>query len=75
MSTSLISHNADLAALVQAGYKVQVYDGYLVVKDIPYLTAEGEIRKGDIVTSLELAGNETSPDFSHEPVGGGWRAT
>ena len=65
MSTSLISHNADLAALVQAGYKVQVYDGYLVVKDIPYLTAEGEIRKGDIVTSLELAGNETRPPTDH----------
>ena len=65
MSTSLISHNADLTALVQAGYKVRVCDGYLVVKDIPYLTAEGEICKGDIVTSLELTGNETGPPSDH----------
>ena len=65
MSTLPISHNADLTALVRAGYKVRIRGGYLVVQGIPYLTAEGEIRKGDLVTSLELTGNETGPPNDH----------
>ena len=46
MSTSLISRNADLAALVEDGYSIAIIDGYLVIKNIPYVADTGDVRTG-----------------------------
>lgn len=65
MSNSLISHNNDLSALADTGYRVEIRGAYLLVKGIPYVKQNGDIGKGDIVTSLELAGDETRPPGDH----------
>ena len=68
MSASLIKRNADLAALAGDGYKIDILGGYLVVRDIPYVTDTGGIDTGDIVSPLELQaeGNSTvSPLNNH----------
>lgn len=65
MSNSPISHNNDLSALVEAGYRVEIRGAYLLVKGIPYVKQNGDIGNGDIVTSLELAGDKTRPPGDH----------
>ena len=69
MSNLLISRNKDLSALVEAGYRVKIRGAYLIVEGIPYVAENGEIKKADIVTNLELSGEETEqvtiPPRSH----------
>ena len=66
MSASLISRNADLAALVEDGYNIAIVGGYLVIKNIPYVTDTGDVLTGDIVSTLELQGDSTvSPLTQH----------
>ncbi len=65
MSNSLISRNEDLSALVKAGYCLNIRGGYLLVEGVPYVNQKGEISKGNIVTSLELAENMTRPPGDH----------
>ena len=66
MSHSLISRNPDLAALVDDGYTISIIGGYLVVKGIPYVTALGAVHTADIVSSLEISGQDTvSPLTQH----------
>ena len=65
MSNLLISRNSDLSELVEAGYRVKIRGAYLLVEGIPYVKQNGDIGKGDIVTSLELAGDKTRPPGDH----------
>ena len=66
MSNSLIDRSADLKSLRDAGYTMEVRGAYLIVKDVPYLTSpSGELAKADMVTSIELAGNTTTPPSDH----------
>lgn len=53
MFRKLVSHNPDLQRLVDAGYAVAFDDAnYLVVRDIPYLDADGALAWGAIVAKL-----------------------
>ena len=66
MSNSLISRNSDLSALVEVGYRVKIRGAYLLVEGIPYVKQSGDIGTGIIVTSLDLAGDETTiPPSDH----------
>ena len=66
MSNSLISRNSDLSALVEVGYRVKIRGAYLLVEGIPYVKQSGDIGTGNIVTSLDLAGDETTiPPSDH----------
>ena len=58
MSNSLINRNKDLSALVKEGYRVKIRGAYLIVKEIPYIAKDGEIKTADIVTPLDLSGEE-----------------
>ena len=68
MSHSLISRNADLAALVSDGYTIRIIGGYLVVRDIPYVTEFGAIDTADVVSALELSGEDTVSPLSQHTV-------
>jgi uncharacterized protein DUF6791/ThiF family protein len=48
----LASHNEDLKRLLEKGYAVTEDHGYLVIRDIPYLDANGALRDGAIVAKL-----------------------
>jgi len=48
----LASHNDDIKRLLEKGYAIAEDHGYLVVRDIPYLDENGELRFGAIVTKL-----------------------
>ena len=46
---------SDLKRLRDEGYNLQVVERYLVVRDIPYLAAEDEIKRGILICALSLA--------------------
>ena len=65
MSRLPISHSPDLQRLVDEGYDVAIEGGYLVLRDVPYLDARRRVRRGAIVSRLDLAGNRTIPPTDH----------
>ena len=56
MSNSLISRSADLSALAEAGYCLEIRGVYLLVRGIPYIAADQKIQSADIVTNLDITG-------------------
>lgn len=52
MFQRLVSHNDDLRRLVKNGYAVAFDTNDLVVRDIPYLDAEGLLKMGALVAKL-----------------------
>lgn len=60
MSFDPWSHSVDLEKLIAVGYTLELTgDGYLLVLDVPYLDEHGEVRRGVVVTKLELDGDVT----------------
>jgi hypothetical protein len=65
MSPRLIDRNPDLKRLRDEGYHVQIVNGYVVVRDVPYLNSRKEIRRGVLASTLTLAGNVTTRPDTH----------
>lgn len=65
MSQKLFNLNNDLRQLREAGYHVQIIAGFLVMKEVPYVNAQKRVRKGTLVTSLDLAGDSTCKPGCH----------
>lgn len=59
MSQRLIARSADLKRLQDEGYDVHTCGGVLILKDVPYLTATGEAKRGTLVSTLVLADDAT----------------
>lgn len=51
MSHRLIARSDDLLALRDAGLHLEVRNGYLLVKDVPYVTAFREVRENGVLIS------------------------
>ena len=65
MSHSLINRSADLKRLEDEGYEVEVRSGHLLLGDIPYVTADGTIKRGSLVSELTLTGDVTARPKTH----------
>ena len=66
MSRALIARNRDLRALEDEGYTLRiVVDAYLLVENIPYVTAQGEVKESTLVMELALSGDLTVPPATH----------
>jgi hypothetical protein len=65
MSRALFSRNADLARLREEGYFMQIRGGFLVMREVPYVNAQREVKLGTLISSLTLAGDETRPPDTH----------
>jgi hypothetical protein len=63
MSRQLLSRSDDLRRLVDEGYEVQFVSNMLTLS-VPYVTTDGHIARGRLVTTLESAGDRTT-----NPVG------
>lgn len=66
MFHKLVSHNDDLRRLVEKGYAVAFDSNCLVVRDIPYLDHNRELRIGAIVAKLEFIDNERVKQTDHQ---------
>ncbi len=66
MSHALIARNADLRRLEEEGYTLRIVDaGYLVIENVPYVTAQGEVRQATLVMELTLSGDRTVQPNTH----------
>lgn len=56
----------DFTRLLDEGYDVQLLDGYLVVDNVPYVTADKTVQRGRLVMPAALAGDAltTPPDHT-----------
>jgi len=62
----LVNHNDDLRRLVEKGYAVAIDNGYLVIRDIPYLDAQKQLQWGAIVAKLEFVDKQTVKQDDHQ---------
>jgi ThiF family len=65
MSSTVISRSPDLRRLHDEGYDTEVRDGFLLLKEVPYLTSDGKVRRGTLVSKLDLAGDVTTKPTTH----------
>lgn len=65
MSRELFSLNPDLARLRSEGYFVRIEGNLLVMREIPYVDAQRRVRIGTLVSSLDLAGDQTRRPETH----------
>lgn len=65
MSQRLIARSPDLQRLQDEGYEIQVKDGHLLVGHVPYVTPLRVVALGTLVSTLDLAGDQTAPPSSH----------
>src|SRR5687768_16049578 len=59
MSQRLIARSADLKQLQDDGYDISTNGAVLIVSDVPYLTAEKQVKRGTLVSTLVLADDAT----------------
>ncbi len=60
MSQQLINHSKDLKKLRDEGFAIQVKGGYLVIHHIPYVNSQKEVKRGTLVSQLNLVNNVTT---------------
>jgi hypothetical protein len=65
MSQQLINRSPDLLRLRNEGYDIEIKHGHLLMKNIPYLTAEKAVKYGTLVSELTLAGDITTRPVTH----------
>ncbi|QLI80863.1 ThiF family adenylyltransferase [Chitinibacter fontanus] len=65
MSQKLFSLNSDLRQLREDGYFMQILGGLLVMREVPYVDSQKQIRTGTLVCPLDLAGDVTSKPSTH----------
>jgi hypothetical protein len=65
MSHALFSLNEDLRQLREAGYSVQRVGGFLVMREVPYVNAAREIKRGAIISDMCLSGDRTQKPEPH----------
>jgi|ERR1041385_7646227 tRNA A37 threonylcarbamoyladenosine dehydratase len=65
MSQELISHSPDLKKLRDEGYDIDEKDGHLLVRHVPYVNSQREVKYGILVSTLKLAGDRTDKPDTH----------
>src|SRR5882724_5999912 len=65
MSQKLINHNADLKRLRDEGYFIQIRGGLLLMRDVPHVNAQKQVKMGTLISTLTLAGDTTRTPDTH----------
>ncbi|PNS09831.1 ThiF family adenylyltransferase [Solilutibacter silvestris] len=65
MSDALFSRNDDLKRLRDAGYLIQVVGGLLVMREVPYVNAQKEVKRSVLISTLCLSGDLTQKPEPH----------
>ena len=66
MSQKLISLSPDLSRLRSEGYDIEIRGSYLLVKSVPYVNAQRQVKRGILVSPLNLAGDRTARPDNHQ---------
>src|SRR6185295_2038209 len=65
MSLPLINHSPDLKKLQDEGYDIEIQSAYLLVKNVPYVNAQRELKWGVLVSELTMAGDVVAIPGDH----------
>jgi len=65
MSKQLIDRSPDLSRLRGDGYDITAAAGHLYVRDIPYVNANRQIKRGVLISTLSTAGDASVRPDSH----------
>ena len=65
MSHRLFDLNPELKRLRDEGYNVEVRNGFLVMRDVPYVTSNKEVKRGFLATPLLMANDKVQPPDNH----------
>lgn len=65
MSRQPIARSPDLLRLRSEGYDIDIVGGYLLVKDVPYVNENREIKRGTLISKLDLSGDTTVQPQEH----------
>jgi hypothetical protein len=65
MSRPLVSRSPDLTLLEDEGYDIEIRDNYLLIKHVPYVTAQRTVDYGVLVSSLCHNGTATTKPDPH----------
>ncbi|WIL43066.1 ThiF family adenylyltransferase [Pantoea agglomerans] len=66
MFQKLVSHNKDLQSLVEKGYAVSFDDGYLIIRDIPYLDRNKKLCIAEFVCKMVFTDMEKVIQDDHQ---------
>ena len=65
MSRQLIARSPDLQQLQNEGFDLEIRAGHLLIKDVPYVNASREIKRGILISTLDLNGDQSARPGSH----------
>jgi hypothetical protein len=65
MSRRPIDLSLDLTRLQNEGYDITVRDGFLLVRNVPYVDANRALQSGVLISKLNLSGNKTNKPDDH----------
>lgn len=65
MSHQLISRSPHLLSLRNEGYNLDTREGYLLIRDVPYVNAERQVVKGVLVMALNLVADVAGQPSDH----------
>jgi hypothetical protein len=65
MQPQPINHSPDLQRLRNEGYHLEIADGFLLIRDVPYVTPDKTIARGTLVSVLTLAADVTVRPADH----------
>ena len=65
MQHPLINLSQDLKQLADEGYELEVMEGFLLLRGVPFVTEERTIERGILVSALDLAGDVTAKPKNH----------
>lgn len=65
MSHQPFSLSPDLKRLREEGYFVQIVGGLLIMREVPYVDSQRQVRTGTLISGLEMAGNVTTAPKDH----------
>lgn len=65
MSDAVINLNPDLKRLQNEGYELEVHDGCAIIRNVPYLDADGTIQRGILVSPLNMRGDTVKYNNDH----------
>ena len=65
MSRQLIAHSQDLLQLQNEGFDLEIVAGYLLIKGVPFVTSNREIKRGILISPLKVSGDVTDVPDTH----------
>jgi hypothetical protein len=65
MSQRPISLSKDLSRLKDEGFEIEIVSGHLVLHNVPYVTSTKEVRRGKVVSVIDLAADVAQKPGTH----------